>query len=323
MKYLDKLNEKFGKVVFSASEVPELRFLPFGIIALDVITHGGIPLGRISEIWGKRSCGKSTLALKLVKMAQNFCKKCFAVKELCKCKSFSAMKCFYIDAEGTFSKQNAIKIGVNLDELRIGIPDYLEQAMDMCELAILDGMDVIILDTLASLASKKEIEDSTADKHMAEGARSINQGLRKVISAMNNVKNRVAVILFNQVRENVGIQFGNRDIKPGGLGQDFVTSLEVKLVLSEYKFSKDRVIAQIVKAICMKCKYGTPKFEGEFMMYLTDDKFGETDELEQIIAWGKRYDVDTAGIDKDPVKFWQCRQQLLDKIQNIDVLLRS
>jgi len=315
-KFIEEFNKKYGKVFYVPDELPDLKWLPSEVFVIDMITGGGLPLGRVIEVWGKRSCGKSTLFLKWASVAQRTCANCFDYLVFCKCKKQRAMKVLYVDAEGTFSYDYAAKLGVSKDIL-IGRPDFLEGCWDMCEMSIRQGIDLIIIDTVTSLASKKEIEDSTADKHMAEGARSINQGLRKVLSAMNNAMNegrRVSVILGNQVRTNLAVMWGSKDFKPGGLGQDFITSIEVKLQVSEMKYDKnDCLLGAVIKAVCLKNKCAKPMLEGEFFLNLSD-KLGDTNEIEVVKEYMDRYKVEFDGDINTYEGLIKARRVVLDKV---------
>lgn len=325
---ISKLNKKYGRIVFTGADSLELKFIPSEILALDIISGGGLPVGHVSEIWGKTSSAKSTISLKYVSIAQKMCGKCFDYLDFCKCKKQRPIRCFYIDAEGTYVVRNAESIGVNTKELIIARPDYLEQCMDICELAIRDeDVQFVIIDTIASLANKKEIEDSTADKHVAEGARSINQGLRKVLSAMNAALNKgriVTLLLVNQVRENIGITWGNRDIKPGGLGQDFISCLEIKLKVAEFKYkgSGDNEVpyAQVIQAACIKNKYGIPKLEGKFTLDFS--AFGDTNEVGVVKHYAERYGVEFGDL-SNRSELIKTRRELINKLKVINVMFST
>src|SRR4029077_5427777 len=183
-----------------------------GALTLDLaLGIGGVPRGRIIEIFGPESSGKSTLATHIVANAQK-----------------NGGVAAYIDAEHAFDPSYAAKIGVNLDELMISQPDSGEEALNIAEmLARSNALDVIVIDSVAALVPKNELEGEIGDSHMGLQARMMSQGLRKLTSTLS--KSNTCAIFINQIREKIGVMFGNPETTTGGRALKFYASIRMDI----------------------------------------------------------------------------------------------
>lgn len=170
-----------------------------GSISLDIATGiGGVPKGRIIEIFGPESSGKTTLTLHIIAEAQK-----------------NGGKAAFIDAEHALDPEYARNLGVNIDELLVSQPDTGEQALEICEMLVRSGaLDVVVVDSVAALVPKAEIQGEMGDSHVGLHARLMSQALRKLTGAIN--KSNAAVIFINQLREKVGVIYGNPEVTTGG-----------------------------------------------------------------------------------------------------------
>lgn len=210
-----QIERSFGKgsiMKMGAGMVQNVPSIPTGILSVDLITGiGGIPKGRITEIFGEESSGKTTLALHCIASAQK-----------------EGGIVAFIDAEHALNPQYARLLGVNVDELLISQPDYGEQALDIAEMLVRSSaVDVVVIDSVAALVPKAELDGEMGDSHMGLQARLMSQALRKLTAAIN--KSRTSVIFINQVRDKIGIVFGNPETTPGGKALKFYSSLRIHM----------------------------------------------------------------------------------------------
>lgn len=194
------------------SATREVRVIPTGSLTLDTaLGIGGVPRGRVVEIYGPESSGKSTLALHIVANAQK-----------------SGGLAAYIDAEHAVDPSYAAKIGVNLDELLISQPDSGEEALNIAEtLARSNAVDVIVIDSVAALVPKSELEGEIGDSFMGLQARMMSQALRKLTAALS--KSNTCAVFINQVREKIGIVYGNPEVTTGGRALKFYSSVRLEI----------------------------------------------------------------------------------------------
>ncbi len=227
-----------------------IEVIPTGSIALDLaLGAGGLPKGRIIEIYGPEASGKTTVCLHLIAEAQK-----------------RGGVAAFIDAEHALDPQRAQKIGVNLDELLISQPDTGEQALEIAETLIRSGgIDVIVIDSVAALVPKSEIEGDMGDSSMGVQARLMSQALRKLTGAISNTK--TIVVFTNQLRQKIGVMFGNPETTTGGQALKFYSSVRLDIRKIENIKSGDDVIGSRHRVKVVKNKIAHPFRIAEFDMY--------------------------------------------------------
>lgn len=227
--------------------VQEIETIPTGALTLDVaLGVGGVPRGRIIEIFGPESSGKTTVALHIVAEAQK-----------------NGGTCAFIDAEHALDPVYAGKIGVDIDNLLLSQPDTGEQALEITETLVRSGcLDVIVIDSVAALVPKAEIEGEMGDSHVGLQARLMSQALRKLAPVVS--KSSTVCIFINQLREKVGIMFGNPETTPGGRALKFFSSVRLDVRKTETLRSGSDVIGSHTRVKVVKNKVAPPFKEAEF-----------------------------------------------------------
>lgn len=246
---LAQIEKKFGKgsiMTFSSDAIKNIETIPTGSLSLDKATGiGGIPKGRVIEIFGAESSGKTTLTLHIIAEAQK-----------------RGGKAVFIDAEHAFDPKYAKAIGVNLEDLIISQPDYGEQALEIAETLVRSGViDVIVIDSVAALVPKAELEGDIEDSNIGLHARLMSKAMRILKGAVN--KSNTALILINQVREKVGTMFGNPETTTGGRAIKFFADMRMEVRKSDIKEGSEKVGSR-VKVKIVKNKLAPPFKEAEF-----------------------------------------------------------
>jgi recombination protein RecA len=247
---IGQIERQFGKgSLMRLGERPKMRVnvIPSGSLALDAaLGIGGIPRGRVIEIYGPESSGKTTLALHIIANAQK-----------------SGGLVAFIDAEHALDPEYAGNLGVNLDELLISQPDFGEQALEIAETLIRSGsVDAIVVDSVAALVPRAELEGDMGDAQMGLQARLMSQALRKLAGIVS--KSNTSLIFINQVREKIGVMFGNPETTTGGRALKFYSSVRIDIRRTSSIKQGDKVIGNRTKAKVAKNKVAAPFKVAEF-----------------------------------------------------------
>lgn len=270
---LSAIKAKFGnEAIMKLGERPKVDVdaIPTGSLGLDhALGIGGLPRGRIIEIFGPESSGKTTLALHVIAEAQK-----------------KGGICAFIDAEHALDPEYTKRLGVNIENLLLSQPDTGEQALEITESLVRSGkIDVIVIDSVAALTPKDEIEGDVGAHHVGKQARLMSQALRKLTAI--TAKSRTIIIFINQIRMQIGIMFGNPETTPGGKALKFYTSVRLDIRRIAQIKKGDEVVGGRVRVKVVKNKVAAPFKSTEFDLLYNE---GISEEGE-IIALGEKYGI--------------------------------
>ncbi|MEW6679910.1 MAG: recombinase RecA [bacterium] len=254
---LSQIEKNFGKGAImrlgDSKAKMDVSAIPTGALTLDMaIGVGGVPRGRVIEVFGMESSGKTTLCLSILAQAQK-----------------AGGVCAFIDVEHALDPSYARKVGVDVDNLLVSQPDTGEQALEIAENLVRSGaIDAIVIDSVAALVTKEEIEGEMGDSHIALQARLMSQALRKLTSVIS--KSKTVVLFINQLRQKIGVMFGPTETTPGGHALKFYSSVRLDMRRKENLTKGDEIIGSRVRIKVVKNKVAPPFKDAEIEIYYNE-----------------------------------------------------
>ncbi|MCA9386598.1 recombinase RecA, partial [Candidatus Dojkabacteria bacterium] len=241
---IQQITKQFGEgsiMTLKEDKIKKMDVIPTGAISLDIaLGVGGVPKGRIIEIYGPESSGKTTLALHIIAEAQK-----------------QGDVCAFVDAEHAFDSTYAEALGINIDNLLVSQPDYGEQALEIVETLVRSGgIGLIVVDSVAALTPKAEIDGEMGDSHMGLQARLMSQALRKITGIAQ--KTNTTVLFINQLRMKIGVMFGNPETTTGGNALKFYSTIRMDIRSKDKIMDGDNLIGNVVRVKVVKNKVAPP-----------------------------------------------------------------
>ena len=314
---INKIEKAYGKgsvmrLGDNAENMMQIETIPTGSLSLDIaLGLGGIPKGRVVEIYGPESSGKTTVALHMISEVQK-----------------TGGVAGFIDAEHALDPVYASHIGVDIDNLYISQPDYGEQALEIAETMVRSGaVDLIVIDSVAALVPKSEIDGEMGDSHVGLHARLMSQALRKLTPVVN--KTNCTVVFINQLREKVGVMFGNPETTTGGRALKFYASVRLDVRRIESLKSGGEVIGNRARVKVVKNKVAPPFKEAEFDIMFGQgisregdilDLAASVDVINKSGAW-YAYNDEKIGQGRENAKLWLTNNP--DKMAEIEAQIRN
>lgn len=305
---MQQITKQFGEgsiMTLAEEKVKKYDSISTGAIGLDIaLGVGGVPKGRIIEIFGPEASGKTTLAMHIIAEAQK-----------------SGGTAALIDAEHAFDPEYARKIGINTESLLVSQPDWGEQALEILETLLRSGaLDVIVVDSVAALTPKAEIDGEMGDSHMGLQARLMSQALRKVTGIAN--KTNTVVIFLNQLRMKIGVMFGNPETTTGGNALKFYASVRMDIRAKEKITKGEDIVGNLVRVKVVKNKVAPPFKEAEFEI-----RYGEgIDKVSSLVDAAVKYNViekSGAWYKRNGENLGQGKEGIKDLIMNDKKLLQD
>lgn len=306
---ITQIDRQFGKgsiMRLGENHIPMMEnSISTGCLSLDVaLGVGGVPKGRLIEIFGPESSGKTTLALHIVAEAQ-------------KAGGFAA----FIDAEHAVDPEYSKKLGVNTEELLISQPDTGEQALEICETLVRSGaLDVIVIDSVAALVPRAELEGDMGDSHMGLQARLMSQALRKLTGTVS--RSNTTVIFINQIREKIGVMFGNPETTPGGRALKFYSSIRMEIRRITSLKDGGEMVGSRVRVKVVKNKVAPPFKQSEFDIMFGQGISYEGDILDLAVT-GDIVEKTGAWYSFEDLKIGQGRENAKTFLKDNDDILKS